>query len=224
MDRDAQALDSAPRALGQDHDGIACDITATDAPLTAVAACVARFGGLDILISNAGTAQQGDMASLPDDVLRASFELNFFAHAAFSQAATAVFRAQNIARGFGARQIRFNVSKQAVNPGRNFGAYGLPKATTFFLLRQLALELGPEGIQANGINADRVRSGLLTPEMIASRAAASKTDTDSYMAGNLLGRDVEARHVTEAFVMLARAERTTAHMTVDGGNIEAELR
>jgi len=121
--------------------------------------------------------------------------------------------------------ILFNVSKQAVNPGRNFGAYGLPKATTFFLLRQLALELGPEGIRVNGINADRIRSGLLTPEMIAARAAARNLDTQTYMAGNLLGREVEARHVADAFVMLARAERTTAHvMTVDGGNIEAALR
>ena len=45
------------------------------------------------------------------------------------------------------------------------------------------------------------------------------------MAGNLLGREVEASHVAQAFVMLASAPRTTAHvMTVDGGNIEAALR
>ncbi len=221
VDRDPAALDVALGWLGQDHGGLACDITAEGAAATAVAACVRRFGGLDILIANAGAAVQGDMASLPDAALRGSFELNFFAHHAFAQAAVAVFRAQGNRTG----QILFNVSKQAVNPGKGFGAYGLPKAATFFLLRQLALELGPEGIRVNGVNADRIRSGLLTDAMIAARAQARKVDEASYMAGNLLGREVEARHVAEAFVMLAQAERTTAHvMTVDGGNIEAALR
>ncbi len=77
----------------------------------------------------------------------------------------------------------------------------------------------------NGINADRIRSGLLTPEMIAARAAARKVDEATYLGGNLLKREVEARHVADAFVALAKSERTTAHvMTVDGGNIEAALR
>ncbi|PQV57064.1 rhamnose utilization protein RhaD (predicted bifunctional aldolase and dehydrogenase) [Defluviimonas denitrificans] len=220
VDRDAGALETALQALGGDHGALACDITETGAAEGAVAACVARFGGLDILVSNAGAAMVGEVATLPDDTLRASFELNFFAHLAFAQAATAVFRAQG--RG---GQILFNVSKQAVNPGKGFAAYGLPKATTFFLLRQLALELGAEGIRVNGINADRIRSGLLTPEMIAARASARQIDEASYMGGNLLHREVEAHHVAEGFVMLAQSERTTAHvLTVDGGNIEAALR
>jgi len=220
VDRDAGALEGALATLGGDHGGIALDITRSGAPAEAVEACVNRFGGLDILVSNAGAAMTGDVATLPDETLRASFELNFFAHQGFAQAAVAVFRAQG--RG---GQILFNVSKQAVNPGKGFAAYGLPKATTFFLLRQLALELGPEGIRVNGINADRIRSGLLTPEMIAARAAARKVDEATYLGGNLLKREVEARHVGDAFVALAQAERTTAHvMTVDGGNIEAALR
>ncbi len=50
-------------------------------------------------------------------------------------------------------------------------------------------------------------------------------DTATYMAGNLLGREVEARHVADGFVALALSNRTTAHvLTVDGGNIEAALR
>jgi NAD(P)-dependent dehydrogenase (short-subunit alcohol dehydrogenase family) len=189
---------------------------------------VARFGGLDILVSNAGAAITGDVATLDDKLLRESFELNFFAHLAFAQAAIATFRTQaagRAVRGVEPGQILINVSKQAVNPGKGFAAYGLPKATAFFLLRQLALELGPEGIRANGINADRIRSGLLTPEMIAARSTARGIDAAGYMAGNLLRVEVEARHVAEAFVMLARAERTTGHViTVDGGNIEAALR
>lgn len=229
VDREEASLATALAALGRDHGGIACDITAAGAAAAAVAACVRRFGGLDIVVSNAGAAFTGEIATLDDAVLRHSFELNFFAHQAFAQAAVAVFRAQTAARGTrGAAdtgQILINVSKQAVNPGKGFGAYGLPKAASFFLLRQLALELGREGIRVNGINADRIRSGLLTDAMIAERAAARGLDQASYLGGNLLGREVEARHVADAFVMLARAGRTTAHvMTVDGGNIEAALR
>jgi NAD(P)-dependent dehydrogenase (short-subunit alcohol dehydrogenase family) len=160
------------------------------------------------------------MAELSDADFRKSFELNFFAHQAFAKAAAQLFERQG--RG---GQLLFNVSKQAVNPGKGFGAYGIPKAATFFLLRQLALELGPKGVRVNGINADRIRSGLLDEEFVAERAKARGIDEESSMAGNLLRREVEAYHVGEAFVALALMERTSAHvLTVDGGNIEAALR
>jgi len=79
----------------------------------------------------------------------------------------AIFRAQ----GFGG-QLLFNVSKQALNPGANFGAYGIAKAALLALMRQYALEGGGEGIRANAINADRIRSGLLDDAMIQARATA----------------------------------------------------
>mgnify|MGYP006426030357 CR=1 FL=1 len=219
-DRDAASLADAAAALGPGHASLAADVTAEGTAAQLVEACEARFGGLDILVSNAGAAMTGELADLPDATLRESFELNFFAHQALAQAAAGIFRRQG--RG---GQMLFNVSKQAVNPGHGFGAYGLPKAATFFLVRQLALELGGEGVRVNGVNADRIRSGLLTDGMIAARAAARKTDAAGYLAGNLLGREVEAHHVARAFAMLAGAERTTGHvMTVDGGNTAAALR
>jgi rhamnose utilization protein RhaD (predicted bifunctional aldolase and dehydrogenase)/NAD(P)-dependent dehydrogenase (short-subunit alcohol dehydrogenase family) len=220
VDRDPEALNAASRSLGGAHEALLLDVTERGAAEAAMAAATLRFGGLDILISNAGAATTGAMTDLDEAALRGSFELNFFAHQRFAVAAARLFRAQG--RG---GQILFNISKQSVNPGRNFGAYGLPKASTLFLMRQLALELGSEGVRVNGVNADRIRSGLVTDELIAERAAARGADPDSYMKGNLLGREVEARHVAEAFVALALAERTTGHvMTVDGGNIEAALR
>ena len=220
VDLGEEALAKGLTALGPDHGGIALDITAKGAAGKAIDACVARFGGLDILVSNAGAAWTGEMIDLDDALLRKSFELNFFAHQTFSKAAALVFQSQG--RG---GQLLFNVSKQAVNPGKGFGAYGLPKAATFFLLRQLALELGPLGVRVNGINADRIRSGLLDDDFIKERAKARGIDEGTYMAGNLIRREVEARHVADAFVALAMSERTTAHvMTVDGGNIEAALR
>ena len=140
------------------------------------------FGGVDIVVSNAGAAWQGRIGDVDEGILRTSFELNFFAHQAVAQNAVRVMRAQGIGG-----VLLFNASKQAVNPGPDFGPYGLPKAATFALARQYALDHGAEGIRANAVNADRVRSGLLTDEMIASRARARGVSEADYMSGNLLG-------------------------------------
>ena len=118
------------------------------------------------------------------------------------------------------------MSKQAINPGPNFGPYGLPKAATLFLVRQYALDYGADGIRANAVNADRIRSGILTEEMIAQRAKARGLSEKDYMSGNLPGREVTAEDVAQAFLAQALALKTTADVTtVDGGgNIAAALR
>ena len=153
-------------------------------------------------------------------VLRESFELNFYGHQRVAQAAVKIMRAQ----GTGGCLL-FNVSKQAVNPGPNVGPYGLPKAATLFLVRQYALDYGSEGIRADAVNADRIRSGLLTEEMIASRSKMRGVSEQDYMRGNLLGREVAAEDVAQAFLAQALALKTTADVTtVDGGNIAAALR
>jgi NAD(P)-dependent dehydrogenase (short-subunit alcohol dehydrogenase family) len=121
--------------------------------------------------------------------------------------------------------LLFNTSKQAVNPGADFGPYGLPKAATLFLSRQYAVDHGRDGIRSNAVNADRIRGGLLTDEMVAERAKARGVSQADYMGGNLLGREVSANDVAEAFVRLALSRKTTgAVLTVDGGNIAAALR
>ncbi|MFL5031635.1 MAG: SDR family oxidoreductase, partial [Xanthobacteraceae bacterium] len=98
-------------------------------------------------------------------------------------------------------------------------------AATLFLVRQYALDYGADGIRANAVNADRIRSGLLTPEMIAERANARGLSEKDYMAGNLLGREVTAADVAQAFLHQALELKTTADVTtVDGGNIAATLR
>jgi NAD(P)-dependent dehydrogenase (short-subunit alcohol dehydrogenase family) len=106
-----------------------------------------------------------------------------------------------------------------------FGPYGLPKAATLFLARQYALDHGAEGIRANAVNADRIRSGLLTDAMIAARAKARGLNEAEYMRGNLLRREVTPGDVAQAFLAQALALKTTADVTtVDGGNIAAALR
>lgn len=208
--------------LAQELGGLAvpCDVTDPDTVTGAFSAIASRFGGVDILVSNAGAAWQGKIGEVDDKTLRDSFELNFFAHQRVAKAAVAIMQAQ----GTGG-VLLFNASKQAVNPGKDFGPYGLPKAATLFLSRQYALDYGEFGIRSNAVNADRIRSGLLTDEMVSSRSKARGLSEQDYMAGNLLRREVRAKDVAGAFVDLARAEKTTAAvLTVDGGNIEAALR
>jgi NAD(P)-dependent dehydrogenase (short-subunit alcohol dehydrogenase family) len=82
--------------------------------------------------------------------------------------------------------LLFNVSKQAINPGPNFGPYGLPKAATLALVRQYAPDYRAEGIRANAVNADCIRSELLDDAFIAERARARGVSEKAYMSGNLL--------------------------------------
>ena len=220
VDLDPAAAAEAAARLGPHALGLGADVTRPEAVRAAFDRACERFGGVDIVVSNAGIALQGRIGDLSDETLRRSFEINFFAHQSVSQNAVRVMKRQ----GTGGCLL-YNVSKQAVNPGPDFGAYGLPKAATLFLARQYALDHGRDGIRANGVNADRIRGGMLTPEMIAKRSKARGLDERDYMAGNLLAREVTAEDVAQAFVHQALALRTTASITtVDGGNIAAALR
>ena len=218
LDLDGEAAAAAARSVG--GLGLACDVTDRAQVRQAFAALAERFGGVDVVVSNAGAAWQGRIGEVADEVLRKSFELNFFAHQAVAQEAVRIMLKQ----GTGGALL-FNVSKQAVNPGPDFGPYGLPKAATLALMRQYAIDYGSAGIRANGVNADRIRTGLLTDAMVASRSKARGLSEAEYMGGNLLKREVTAADVAQAFVALAKARSTTGHIeTVDGGNIAAALR
>lgn len=221
LDRDGAAAAAIAARCGPRALGLAVDVTDGGQVRRAFDQVCAHFGGLDIVVSNAGAAWSGPIASLPDADLRACFELNFFAHQSVAQAAVAVFAAQAPLGG----QLLFNVSKQALNPGADFGAYGTSKAALLALMRQYALEQGPAGIRVNAINADRIRTGLLNDTMIRERSRARGLSEKAYMAGNLLGEEVRAVDVADAFVALALMQRTTgAVLTVDGGNVAAMVR
>ncbi len=218
FDRDLEAATKIAKQIG--GIAVACDVTDASDVRRAFDRVSAKFGGVDIVVSNAGAAWQGRIGEVDDAILRKSFELNFFAHQAVAQEAVRIMKLQ----GTGGALL-FNTSKQAVNPGKDFGPYGLPKAATLFLVKQYALDHGKDGIRANAVNADRIRTGLLTDDMVAARAKARGLSEKDYMGGNLLGREVTAEDVADAFVFLALANKTTAAtLTVDGGNIEASLR
>ena len=220
LDVNLAAASEQAEALGATALPLACDVTDAVSVDAAFDNIAAHFGGVDIVVSNAGAAWQGRIGEVGEDVLRKSFELNFYGHQRVAQAAVKIMLAQ----GTGGCLL-FNVSKQAVNPGPNFGPYGIPKAAAMALMRQYALDYGADGIRSNAVNADRIRSGLLTKEMIASRSKARGLSEKDYMSGNLLGREVTAEDVAQAFLHQALALKTTADVTtVDGGNIAAAMR
>ena len=199
---------------------IYCDVTNKKSVKNAFKQICEKFGGIDILVSNAGIAPSGSIGEVSEDILRKSFEVNFFSHQNCASEAVKIMKKQNI-NGC----LLFNISKQSVNPGKNFGPYGLPKSALLSLCKQYAVDYGSYGIRSNGINADRIKSGLMTDQMIKNRAKARSVSTDNYMKGNLLLNEVKAEDVAKAFFHLATSKKTTgAVLTVDGGNIAASLR
>ncbi len=220
LDINENSANKMALSIGSGTLGLQCDVTDQKSVRKAFVDICKAFGGVDIVVSNAGGAWQGRMGDINDKALRKSFELNFFAHQRVSQAAVSIMKAQ----GTGG-VLLFNASKQAVNPGLDFGPYGIPKTATLALMRQYALDHGCDGIRANAVNADRIRTGLLDGKTIAARSAARGVNEEQYMSGNLLGREVRAVDVAQAFVSLALARGTTAAVvTVDGGNIAAAMR
>ena len=213
-------IKNTPNEISKSATIIKCDVTNRKDVKNAFSKIKNIYGGIDIMVSNAGAAWQGEIGKVDEKVLKESFDLNFYAHQYLSQECIDIMLKQNTGG-----VLLFNISKQAVNPGNNFGPYGIPKASTLLLMRQYTLEYGKYGIRSNGVNADRIRSGIVTNDMIASRAKARKVTQKEYMSGNLLKEEVLAKDVGKAFLALAKAKKTTGDiMTVDGGNIPAALR
>jgi rhamnose utilization protein RhaD (predicted bifunctional aldolase and dehydrogenase)/NAD(P)-dependent dehydrogenase (short-subunit alcohol dehydrogenase family) len=218
MDIAEKPLSAAAKRLG--GLAITCDLTDPEAVEAAFAKVAATYGGVDILVSNAGAAFQGAMIKVDDEVMRKAFALNFWAHHYVSREAVKIMEAQ----GTGGALL-YNVTKQAVNPGPDFGPYGASKAALMALMRQYAIEHGASGITSNAVNADRIRTGLMTDEMVAQRSKARGVSPQEYMRGNLVRREVLAEDVAAAFVHLAKARTSTgAVLTVDGGNVAAMVR
>ena len=220
LENNATNIKNTPSFIKKSSTIIKCDVTNSKDVNKAISKVVDIYGGIDIMVSNAGAAWQGEIGKVNSAVLKESFDLNFYAHQYLSQACIDIMLKQQTGG-----VLLFNITKQAINPGDKFGPYGIPKASTLFLMRQYTLEYGKFGIRSNGVNPDRIRSGLVTDKMIASRSKARKVSEKEYMSGNLLKEEVLAEDVGKAFLSLALATKTTGDvMTVDGGNIQAVLR
>jgi rhamnose utilization protein RhaD (predicted bifunctional aldolase and dehydrogenase)/NAD(P)-dependent dehydrogenase (short-subunit alcohol dehydrogenase family) len=223
-DRTADNLSEAVEAIRKKYKvGVASqvlDVTDESAVRQSFEKMVQTFGGIDILISNAGNAVQGAIGEVGMQELRASFELNFFAHQVLASEALQRFLIQKTGG-----VLLFNASKAAFNPGKNFGPYALPKAAVVALTKQYALDYGACGVRSNAINADRIRTALFSEEFLKERAQARGLSPDDYFKNNLLQQEVYDTDVAQGFLSLALAEKTTGSIiTIDGGNIAASPR
>lgn len=183
------------------------------------------YGGLDILVSNAGIAPVGTIDNLSLTDWQRSLDINTTGH--FLVAAEAVKLMQE--QGIGGSLV-FIGTKNVPAPGAEFGAYSVAKAAAVQLARVLALENGQYGIRVNVVNPDAVFQGsrLWSPELRQERAAAHGVTVagleEFYRQRNLLKTRVFAEDVAETVLFLAshRSAKTTGAMIpVDGGVREA---
>ena len=205
--------------------GVTADVTDQEQVAGAFQRTVLAFGGLDILVSNAGIAPTGTLDELDLSNWQRSLDVNATAHLLVSQEAVRIMRAQ----GMGGSLI-FVVTKNVTAPGAGFGAYSAAKAAEAQLARVLAIENGRYGIRSNIINPDSVfqDSRLWSEELREQRAAAHGVAVSElegfYSRRNLLQEFITPRDVAEAALYLAsdRSAKTTGCMiTVDGGLVEA---
>jgi rhamnose utilization protein RhaD (predicted bifunctional aldolase and dehydrogenase)/NAD(P)-dependent dehydrogenase (short-subunit alcohol dehydrogenase family) len=222
LDRDGTGLTSAAEAIAPGKPdrvlALPTDVLEAGQVRAALARVVREWGGIDVVVSNAGTAPQGMLdTDAGEAALRASLEINALAHLTVARAAVDVMTTQ----GNGGCLL-FNASKAAFNPGPGFGPYAVAKASLVALTRQYAIDLAPRAIRSNAVNADRIRTQLFAGGVLESRASARGLSVDDYFRSNLLAREVTADDVADAFVFLASARATTGCIvTVDGGNASA---
>ncbi|MGN6183347.1 MAG: bifunctional rhamnulose-1-phosphate aldolase/short-chain dehydrogenase [Thermoanaerobaculia bacterium] len=183
------------------------------------------YGGIDIVVSNAGISSFGSLDVLETKDWDRAFAVNARGHFLVSRAAIRIMKAQKLGGS-----IVFNASKNVTAPGKEFGAYSVSKAAEAQLCRIVALEGGEFGIRANMLNPDAIFGGsrFWSNEMREMRAQAYGIDReklpDFYRNRTLLKVEVTADDVAEAALFLAgpRSAKTTgAMLPVDGGVKEA---
>jgi rhamnulose-1-phosphate aldolase/alcohol dehydrogenase len=188
-------------------------------------AAVRAYGGVDVVVSNAGISSFGSLDTLSTADWDRAFAVNARGHFLVSRAAIRIMKAQGLGGS-----IVFNASKNVTAPGKEFGAYSVSKAAEAQLCRIVALEGGEFGIRANMLNPDAIFGGsrFWSDEMRTMRAQAYGVDTanlpDFYRNRTLLKVEVTADDVAEAALFLAgpRSSKTTGMMLpVDGGVKEA---
>lgn len=185
---------------------------------------VLRYGGVDVVVSNAGIAKGGALRDLDDDAWHQSLAVNTTGHFYVTRAAMRAMKLQG--RG---GSVVFNATKNVTAPGAAFGAYSVSKAAEAQLCRIAAIEGAEFGIRANMVNPDAVfEDSRLWQEIGKERAAAHGITLeelpDFYRQRNLLKLSVTAEDVAESVLFLAgpRSAKTTGTMIpVDGGVREA---
>jgi rhamnulose-1-phosphate aldolase/alcohol dehydrogenase len=210
------AAQGAGRALG-----LGLDVTSEASVRAALEETVLAYGGLDIVVSNAGIAHSAPVDQMDLADWERSFAVNSTGHFLVAREAMRVLRVQGMGGAF-----VFVATKNVMSPGKDFSAYSASKAAEAQLAKVLALEGGPHGIRSNIVNPDAVfrDSKLWSEEVRRERARAQGISVDDledfYRKRNILARAILPEDVAEAVLFLAsdRSAKTTGcTLTVDGG-------
>ncbi|WP_353259784.1 bifunctional aldolase/short-chain dehydrogenase [Prochlorothrix hollandica] len=197
--------------------GLVGDVTDEGAIRGAIAATVRHFGGLDIVVSNAGIFPPGQtLEHLDADVWERSLAINLV-----SQRALLRYAIPFLKQGLDPA-IVFVASRNVLAPGPGAAAYSVAKAGLTQLARVAALELAGDGVRVNVVHPDCVYdTGIWTTEVLEGRAQKYGLTVEEYKARNLLKQPVTSLEVARMVATLAGsvfAKTTGAQVPIDGGS------
>jgi len=202
--------------------GLALDVSDSTDVAEAIRDTVLHFGGIDVLFYSPGVGPEyHSVVDMPDEEIEQKLVVHYRGAGAATREAARVM----IEQGTGGRLI-YNASKAAFAPGEGFAAYGASKAALVHYVRNVANELGRDGITANYINADAVDTPMFREvlRLRAERAGVSEKEMlDRYAERSVLREAmVPPEAVAEAALWLAgdRAAHTTGCVITVGGGAE----
>ncbi len=203
--------------LGEGLVGLVADATDPDAVGASIEETIRRFGGLDILVTNAGVFSPSHrIDEIPDDIWDQSLALNLSGHLYVIRAAVPYLRL-----GFSPSVVVIG-SKNVPAPGLGAASYSAAKAGLTQLARVAALELGKDGIRVNVLHPHAVfDTGAWTPEVVDERARQYGMTSEEYIRNNLLGVEITTDDVAAAVLALVGptfSKTTGAQIPIDGGS------
>jgi rhamnose utilization protein RhaD (predicted bifunctional aldolase and dehydrogenase)/NAD(P)-dependent dehydrogenase (short-subunit alcohol dehydrogenase family) len=198
--------------------GLTCDLTDRKAVQQSLDAAVKRYGGVDMLVLNAGIfPSSSPIQNIAAETWRSAMTVNVEANLLVMQACHPLLKLAP--RG---GRIVVIGSKNVPAPGPGAAAYSASKAALNQLARVAALEWGKDGIRINSLHPNAVYdTALWTDEVLASRAKAYNLTVEQYKKNNLLKTEVASRDVAELAAEMCGplfAKTTAAQVPVDGGN------
>ncbi|MBI4190765.1 MAG: bifunctional aldolase/short-chain dehydrogenase [Betaproteobacteria bacterium] len=202
----------------QDFLGIRCDVTSQPETVSALENTVRAYGGLDILVLNAGIFPGGTaIAALDDEAWRKVMSVNLDANLMLLRECHPLLRLAP--RG---GRVAVIGSKNVPAPGPGAAAYSASKAALTQIARVAALEWGADNIRVNTLHPDAVfDTGIWSDEVLAARAAHYGLTVEQYRKKNVLKTEVTSRDVAELAAEMCGplfAKTTGAQLPVDGGN------
>ncbi len=201
-----------------DYLGVQCDVTDERAIGAALERTAHAFGGLDMLVLNAGIFPASrSIKDLVTDEWRAAMQVNLDANLLLLRACHAYLK-----RAPGGGRVVVIGSKNVPAPGPGAAAYSASKAALSQLARIAALEWGADGIRVNTLHPNAVfDTALWTDAVVAERARRYGMTVEQYKTNNVLRTEVTSRDVAELAAEMCGplfAKTTGAQLPVDGGN------